>query len=85
MTLKQHWREIERENELLGEYTGDNPAMTKKSQSNRNQERKRKTVNLDRSFTFDRSAVNEEERTVELAFSLRGAVRKMVRHGNTCP
>ena len=43
--------------------------MTKKSQNNRNQERKRKTLNLDRSFTFDRSAVNEEERTVDLAFS----------------
>ena len=43
--------------------------MTKKSQNNRSQERKRKTTNLDRSFTFDRSAVNEEERTVDLAFS----------------
>lgn len=39
--------------------------MAKKSQNNR----KLKTQNLDRSFKVDRAAVNEEARTVELAFS----------------
>lgn len=39
--------------------------MSKKSQNNR----KLKTQNLDRSFKVDRSAIDEEARTVELAFS----------------
>ena len=43
--------------------------MTKKSQIAKQQSRKQKTHNLERSFSFDRSAINEEARTVELAFS----------------